>query len=148
MEEDFLNNKEDMFDRYGFEKPNIKQVIDVVLLGTVSRKECVSLKDGRREQDVIVGYLVCDDGIVTTEWELSGINCDDGSNNLTLKKEWYKYEINFPEIVIDSLGRIEMAIGFDKDKLRMLVRNDLYSNLCNNWKKFNTLKQEQEDGRD
>ncbi len=55
-----------------------------------------------------------------------------------LKKEWYEDESNFPEIVTNSYGTIGLAIGFDKDKQRLLFRNERYSNICNNWVKFDT----------
>jgi len=120
--------KECNFEKFGFEKPDF---------------ECELLK--KDKFDYIFGFV----GDNCLLWLESG-KCfmathsneqDMPEYNLTpIKKEWYEDADNFPEVVKNDDGRIELAIGFDKNRHIFLFRGDDYSNICNGWRKIFSIE--------
>lgn len=93
----------------------------------------------------VIGAIYQNEKWFGTSWDINTGICLQtdgfGYDDMDLKKvEWYHYENNFPEIVIDRIGQIRLALRFDEQSQR-LIFDDGYSNVSNAWKILPRAKQ-------
>lgn len=66
-----------------------------------------TLNNGDDKIEVLIGYIICNNQIIATTWDISGYCYFSNEFSLNpIKKEWYENPDNFPTLVVDNNKKI------------------------------------------